>query len=291
MKLQKFPHGLTSQWSLGANIDEYRAYIEDSVSDESTVDLVVFSVVAGICEPIDPFGRILGDEPLLMPSFEMFTAASPDLLLVSFALKTKPRKTPEIDWFEMDQTPEAVQFQISHRREQACFDPTTAWELARIVTPVDHYSIIHAIQTELTFEDNDIRWSRGDSAFHTRDFGGGIGQLDVSWAIKLESLDAVTNQNPYAFRAMAITTPANWLNEIPGSIHPEIAPWNEMLFLWGSDHFIRLRCPANSLVSLWIYFRDPALGGGALAAAGMLKAQTQIINSDRAFRNITRMHK
>jgi hypothetical protein len=288
MKLQKFSHGLTNQWALGADINEFRNYI-NSLKVDNTVDLVVFNVLAGICEPIDPFLKMTGDEPLFTTSFEMYEAASPDILLISMALQSLDRNLPEIDWMEMDRTPEAVKFQISHRREAGCFAPTTAWELARIVTPSDHYSIIKSIQTELTFADNTMRWPRGDSGWHTRTLGAGIGDLDVSWCIKVESLAAANVENPFQFRAQAIGMAANWLTEIPGIIHPEISPWDEMLFLWGRDHYVRLRCPANSLVSLWIYFRDPALGGGALSCAGMLKAQTQIVNSDRALNNISEM--
>jgi hypothetical protein len=288
MKLQKFPRGLTHQWSVGADINEFREFIHEART-ENTIDMVVFNVLAGISEPIDPFMRVLGDEPLFASSFEMFTAASPDLLIVGELLQTSKRCNPQIDWLEMDKTPEAVRFQISHRREAGCFGPGGAWELARIITPSDHISIIKSIQTELTFEDNDFKWPRGDSGWHTRTLGAGIGDLDVSWCIKLESLAAINVENPYQFRAQAITVYADWLSEIPGIIHPEIAPWNEMLFLWGIDHYVRLRCPANSIVSLWIFQRAPVLGGGVLSAAGMLKAQTQIVNSDRAWANITEM--
>lgn len=288
MKLQKFPHGLIEQWSLGADIIEFKEFIH-SARTENNVDLVLFSVLAGISETIDPFGRITGDEPFFSSSFEMFVAASPDILLTGLALNTTDRNCPEKDFMDMDKTPEAVKFQISHRREQACFGPTTAWELARIITPSDHMSIIKSIQTGLTFEDNAQRWPRGDSAWHMRTLAAGVGELDISWCVKLESLAAIDVENPYEFRAQAIISDPDWLSELPGVIHPEIAPWNEMLFLWGHDHYIRLRCPANSLVSLWVYFRGPALGGGALSASGMLKAQTQIVNSDRAFHNVTEM--
>jgi hypothetical protein len=288
MKLQKFPRGLTHQWSLGADINEFREFIH-SAQTENRLDLVVLNVLAGISEPIDPFMRVTGDEPLFASAFEMYTAASPDLLLVGALLKTSQRRTPQIDWLEMDKTPEAVKFQISHRREGSCFGPGAAWELARIITPCDHISIIKSIQTELTFEDNTLRWPRGDSGWHTRTLGVGIGEVDISWCIKLESLSAANIENPYQFRQQGILVLANWLNEIPGIIHPEIAPWNEMLFLWGTDHYVRLRCPSNSIVSLWVFQRAPALGGGVLSAAGMLKAQTQIVNSDRTWANISEM--
>jgi hypothetical protein len=288
MKLQKFPRGLTHQWSLGADINEFREFIH-SAQTENRLDLVVLNVLAGISEPIDPFMRVTGDEPLFASAFEMYTAASPDLLLVGALLKTSQRRPPQIDWLEMDKTPEAVKFQISHRREGSCFGPGAAWELARIITPCDHISIIKSIQTELTFEDNTLRWPRGDSGWHTRTLGAGIGEVDISWCIKLESLSAANIENPYQFRQQGILVLANWLNEIPGIIHPEIAPWNEMLFLWGTDHYVRLRCPSNSIVSLWVFQRAPALGGGVLSAAGMLKAQTQIVNSNRAWGNISEM--
>lgn len=288
MKLQKFSRGLTDQWSLGADIHEFKKFIR-LAQTENRLDLVVLNVLAGISEPIDPFMRVTGDDPLFTCAFEMYTAASPDLLLVGALLKTSQRKNPEIDWLEMDKTPEAVKFQISHRREGSCFGPGVAWELARIITPCDHISIIKSIQTELTFEDNTLRWPRGDSGWHIRTLGPGIGEVDVSWCIKLESLSAANIENPYQFRAQGIISFPNWLSEIPGIIHPEIAPWNEMLFLWGIDHYVRLRCPANSIVSLWVFQRAPVLGGGVLSVAGMLKAQTQTINSESTFSNITRM--
>jgi len=289
MKLQKFPHGLTDQWSLGADINEYRDFIHSARTQNKT-DLVVFNVLAGISEPIDPFGKITGDEPLFASSFEMYTAASPDILLVGLTLQTSERIPPQIDWNGMDVTPEAVRFQISHRREGSCFGPGVAWELARIITPSDYFSIIKSIQTELTFEDNALRWPRGDSGWHTRDLGGGSGQVEIGWCVKVESLSAIDVENAYQFRAFAPTVLANWVGEVPGIIHPEISPWNEMLFLWGEDHYVRLRCPSNSIVSLWVFQSGPLPGGGGvLSAAGMMKAQTQVVNSTRGFKNITEM--
>jgi len=289
MKLSKFPQGKTEHWSLSKTLPELMAYV-NRVEVKKTRDLVLWNVIAGICEPIDPFLKYTGDAPLFNPTFEMFPAASPDLLLVGLTLKVNKRTEPKIDWMDMEKTPEAVKFQISHRREGGCFNPTVAYELARIITPADHFSIIKSIQTELTFEDNTLRWPRGDSGWHTRTFGAGVGEMEVEWAIKMESLRATDTETPYQFRSQAIFVANNWLSETPGIIHPEISPWEDMIFLWGDDHYVRLKCPANTLVSLWIYYRGPLpAGGGALSCAGMLKAQTQIASSARAFSNITEM--
>lgn len=288
MRLQNFPHGKTSHWSLGCNTLELEKYLADAVP-EGQIDLVMMNVIAGICEPIDPFGKITGDKPFFNATYEMHSAASPDLLLVSLALKTVDRTVPQIDWMEMDRTPEAVRFQLS-QNVTPCFAAEYAFELARIVTPDNHYSIIKSIQTGLTFEDAAYRWPRGDSVWYTRQVDAGppiVGELHVEWAIKVESRQLISTLS--AFRVLPITVPANWLSEVPGIIHPEMEPWEQMLFLWGRDHYVRLRCPANSVVSLWIYFRTPVGSDGAGEASGMLKAQTQICNSCRAFKNITEM--
>lgn len=286
MKLAKFPRGKTEQWFLGADTSELVNFLDGSVP-EGQIDLILWNVIAGISEPIDPFLAVTGDEPLFAAAYEMYPAASPDLLLVGLALTTTKLTAPQIDWMQMDRTPEAVRFQLS-QHVTPCFGPDYAFELARIVTPDNHFSLIKSIQTGLMFDDPQFRWPRGDSMWHTRTLDIGppvVGQLAVEWAVKIESLELISTLD--VFRVIPVTVPANWISETPGVVHPEIEPWQQMLFLWGCDHYIRLRCPPNSVVSLWVYFITSATG--VEEASGMLKAQTQICGSERALRNIAEM--
>jgi hypothetical protein len=164
-----------------------------------------------------------------------------------------------------------------------------AFELARFITHKGETGLIKSIQTEINFESNDYRWPRGDSSWFKRELNPGVvGDVRVQWAIKIEG-NGNSEPNPSDFRVLTTTTPANWISEIPGMIHPEIAPWDEMLFLWGRDHYIRLRCPANCLTSLWVFAYPNVNPTDVWTAGGMLKGQCQIEESEKTYCNMTRM--
>jgi hypothetical protein len=293
MHLRKFSHGMVDQWSMSTDVFGLLAFMDLAV-DKLQMDLLTWNVLAGMSDAIDPFLEVTGDDPFFSSSFELFPAASPDILALGFVLNLNERSQIAIDWEALNDTPEAVKFQISHRWQRACFAPLSAWELARIITPTNSVSIIKSIQTELTFANVIYRWPRGDSSYHKRELdatpGSEVGSVDVQWAVKVESLENNPIPSTDGFRQQAIINVNQWLQETPGGPHPEIAPWEEMLFLWGADHYVRLRCPPNSVVSLWICFRGPiAKTTGTWACGGMMKAQTQMLSSCRTYHNMTEM--
>lgn len=292
--LKRYSHGKQDQWSIGTDVIGLQKHIEDCVPS-GQLDLTLWNVLCGLSDPIDPFLEFTGDMPFCRTmSFELYPAASPVLLALSSVLKTVPLPQMEIDWRIPTDTPEAVRFQISHSWVPSCFVPTIALELARIITPHSHAGLINSIQTEVTFLDAQYRWPRGDSSYHKRQLdatpGSEVGALDLEWAMKVETLSRDPTPNRDEFRIQSVAVPARWLIETPGVVHPEIEPWTENIFLWGRDHYVRLKCPPGSIVSLWIYFVGPTQQlTGLWAVGGMLKAQMQTIESCRTFHNITEM--
>jgi hypothetical protein len=290
MSLRKFSNGKTDRWSIAGDTVSMNEYMTKE-QDSDEMDLIKWNVFAGISEPIDPFLEILGNEEMNPFYWETFPAASPAMLAIAVLLGSSERPEIEIDWPQLDQTPEAVKFQISHNWVD-CFNPGFAYELARITVPGNEAGLITSLETELTFEDPSYSWPRGDSSYHKRLLdatpGSEVGDLHVQWCIKIEGLQL----NPMMdslFRIVSSVGPVNWISKLPGIIHPEIGPWNENLFLLGKDHFVHLRCPANSVVSLWINYYPTLVATGVWAAGGIMKAQTQVQESRKTFDNFARM--
>ena len=286
MQLQRFSNGKITHWGYGANENELlQSFLID---EEPTVSIFDAVYLLDIAEFIDPFMEITGDEPADLFSIELSPFISPDEIAVANLLSSEDRTRPRIDWNQLEETPEAIRFQMTEKW-WPCAGNNTAYELARFITPKNSIGLIKSIQTELTFDDNSLRWPRGDSLWHTRDFGGDVGEAFCTWVIKIEGLTNI-EPNPKAFRTLAITTPSQWINEVPGTVHPEIDPWDRMIFLWGDDNEVHLRCPANSLVSLWMYRHEDATADGVRGYGGLMKGMTQVQDSDRAYENVTRMY-
>jgi hypothetical protein len=291
MKLQRFSNGKVSRWALSDDQFALNQYM-NAQSAMSQMPLFTLNIISGIGQAIDPFLEVTADEPFAPFAWETFPAASPSMIAISFLLKQAPRPRIAIDWEQLEATPEAVRFQLSHKTWD-CFTTGAvggaAFELARFITHKGETGLIKSIQTEINFESNDYRWPRGDSSWFKRELDPGlVGDVRVQWAIKIEG-NGNSEPNPFDFRVVTTTTPANWISEIPGMIHPEMAPWNEMLFLWGRDHYIRLRCPANCLTSLWVFAYPNANPTDVWTAGGMLKGQCQIEESGETYSNMTRM--
>lgn len=291
MNLQRFSNGKVSRWSLTGDLFSMNEYM-NSQSFSGQMDLFTWNVLAGITEAIDPFLEVTGDDPYCPFIWETLPAASPFLLATGYLLTTQPRPQIEIDWEQLEATPEAVRFQISQKTWD-CFKTEvaggTAYELARFITHKNETGLIKSIQTEINFEDNAYRWPVGDSSWFKRELDPAVvGDVRVKWAIKIEGIGDV-EPSPTDFRIIATATPATWISQIPGMVHPEMSPWEEMRFLWGWDHYIRLRCPSNSLTSLWVFAYPNVNPTGLWTAGGMLKGQCQIEGSEKTYCNMTRM--
>jgi hypothetical protein len=182
-----------------------------------------------------------------------------------------------------------VRFQLSHKYWPCAGSNNVAYELARFITRKNEVGWIKSIQTELTFENNDLRWPRGDSIWFRRNLGVDEGEVDVTWVIKVEGLP-IEDINPKAFRVLSGLSPTDWINEIPGDVHPEMDAWSEMLFLFGIDHMVHLRCPQSTLVSLWMFRHEDVTADGVLGFSGMVKGFTQVMESDRTYENMTRVY-
>lgn len=288
--LRSVKNGKVSRWFLTGDVFSLNEYMNEVVP-QGQLPLFTLNILAGITPAIDPFLEVTGDDYFNEFVWETFPAASPSMLAIATVLTEEPRPQIAIDWEQLEATPEAVRFQMSHYALE-CFDAGIAMELARFITNRNETGLIKSIQTEITFESPDYRWPRGESVYFKRELdttpGSEVGDCRIQWCIKMESLGS-TDPDPTAFRINTLLTPANWISELPGMVHPEIAPWEEMLFLWGRDHYIRLRCPANSLVSLWVYCFPQATQTGLWTASGMLKGQTQVQESERTYCNMTRM--
>lgn len=289
--LRSVTNGKVSQWYLSAGESDLWEYMDDVVP-QGQLPLFSLNILAGIVPAIDPFLEVTGDEPFDTFNWDTFPAASPAMLAIATILQEEPRPRIAIDWEQLDATPEAVKYQQSFHTFD-CFDAGIAIELARFITNENELGLIKSIQTEITFAGNDYRWPRGESVYFARELdttpGSEVGDCRIEWCIKVESIAGIA-PDPTEFRFNSlIATPAEWISYLPGMVHPEIGPWDRMLYLWGCDHYVRLRCPSNSLVSLWVYCYPQATATGLWVAGGMLKGQTQVQESERTYCNITRM--
>lgn len=294
--LRSVSNGKVSQWFLSDSEAALVLYM-DEVVEHGQLPLFELNILLGIVPTIDPFLDVTGDDDAFEFEWETFPAASPCMLAAATILQEEPRPQIAIDWDQLNATPEAVRFQLNYHTFD-CFDEGIAVELARFITNENELGLIKSIQTGMTFGapgsgDNDYRWPRGEPAYFMRELdttvGSEVGDCRIEWVLMIEGIGAV-KPDPKDYRLNTlITTPSEWISYLPGMVHPEIGPWNRMLFLWGADHYVRLRCPANSLVSLWCYCYPQTPLTGLWMASGMLKGQNQVMESERTYCNITRM--
>lgn len=289
MTLQRFTNKKTSWWGFGG--DEGDLFLAMALAgDDSGIDLLETLCEWDLVEPVDPFVEISGDFPAVNFSIELYPFISPAVIATCLELNDSDRPRIMIDWEQLNRTPERVQFQLTEKQWH-CSGSPRAYEIGRFITEQGKVGIITSIQTELTFEDPQYRWPRGDSRWMERELSAApeVGEVYCSWAVKVEALPG-TRPDPKAFRSPIITTPAQWFHELPGVVHPEIMPWDRMLFLWGIDNVVRLTCPPGSLVSLWCYRHEDLTDDGLDTIAGMMKGFTQIQESDRTYENMTRVY-
>lgn len=287
MQLRRFGNRKKKWWGLGGNA---ATLVVDLNKKRIRLDPLLVSLVCHLTPFIDPFLKLTGDQPFTTVPFQIKKSLSPAQLYVGATLRCEPRLKPGIDWEQLNETPEALRFQLTwHDRD--CVAPDWAFEIGRFITKQNEVGLIKSIQTGIAFNDNDLRWPRGDSLWHTRDLSLNNGFAFVKWALMIESVvDGQSDPKDMRYIDMtAITT--NWVDNLPGSVHPEMMPWDSMLFLWGQDHAVHWRCPPGSLVSLWMIWNyDGSHDAGIRIASGMMKGYTQIQSSDRTYENMTRAY-
>lgn len=285
--MKRFSAGRTEYWAISADAETMLNEFQDygNWAPETLNELLIF---AGITPAIDPFLFETANEDPYAFELPVNPVMSPDLMLI--ALLMTQRDEPDkfaVDWQGLESTPEAVVPQIVFHT-WACNGIQRAYELARFITPKNYSGLINSIQTAVTFGDDDTyRWPVGDPRWYTRTLGVNVGQIFLSWAMMIETRNT-TNDNHRNLRQQAIVTPAQWIHEIPGVVHKDMEPWNEMLFLWGWDHQVHWRCPSNTAVSLWIYIHESPADNGIRNFSGMLKGFTQTNGSCRTFKNFTK---
>ena len=286
MKLRQFSNGKEKFWGFGGGLGDMQSILTST--PETDFDLLEVMAKNDMVDPCDPFLEISGDDPVFPFSFLSTPYMSPASIAVAKALGSIPRPGMVIDWEQIDNTPEALRFQFTEK-QWVCSGYNTAYELGRFITRKNEVGLIKSLQTELTFIDNALRWPRGDSMWHTRTLGVDRGEVNVTWVIKVEGLPN-NDIDPTAFRLFTGLSPTDWMNEIPGVIHPDMKPWQRMLFLWGSDHDVHIRCPQNSLVSLWMFRHEDLTPDDVFVYGGLMKGFTQITESDRTYENFTRSY-
>lgn len=289
--IRQFSNGATTHWAKAGDACDLADLLLIRPRNED-VDLVNILLRFDIAPFIDPFLVISEDAPI----GEFWFEETPVFSLAEYVTMLSLDSTPmppeiDIDWTQLTETPETIKSQIgwSHRAGDY-LEPKTAAEIARFITPFGSAGLITSCQTEVTFDDNDVRWPRGDAAWFERILATGVGDLGLAWILKVEPLGSVV-QNTTPNRIAHPATDDVWQSTIPGIVHPEMQPWDKMLFLWGHDHNVRWRCPAGTLVSLWIYRFDDTGAHGLYGFGGMLKGHTQIQRSPRTYENMTRFIK
>lgn len=287
MKLQRFGNRKTQWWGYGGDAGDLLSML--NVPGGQRPDPVECALNSSMVPFIDPFLKITGNRPLTTLPWEIHETLSPTQYDICKTLRCEPRPRIGIDWEQLNATPEAIRFQMSHR-DQDCIAPEWAFEIGRFITKQNEIGIIKSIQTGITFESNDYRWPRGDSLWHTRDLDINVGQADIRWALTVESVQD-GQPDPKNFRYIDLTAATTiWVDNLPGSVHPELMPWQSMIFPWGADNEVRLRCPPGTLVSLWVFEPFTTYDPGIRYCSGMLKGYTQIMGSDRTYENMTRSY-
>lgn len=285
MILRRFGNRKKKWWSLGGD----GAALAASLNQEKhRFDPLHISLVCHLTPFVDPFLKLTGDNPFTTAQFQIKRFMSPAQIYIGASMRSIPRLKPGIDWEQLNQTPEAMKFQMT-QNDVTPVNENFAYELGRFITGQNEIGLIQSIQTGLAFDDNDLRWPRGDSRWHERNLAVDNGYAFSTWAIKVENgVDG--NPNPKAFRTLDFTAILdNWVHNLPGVIHPEIMPWDTMLFLAGHDHYIHLRCAPGTVTSLWYICHVEISNTGLRSVNGIMKGFTQIQSSDRTYENMTRI--
>jgi len=187
------------------------------------------------------------------------------------------RNEYQIDLDMISDTPEAIEYvENAHTGLVANFN-YLPYELARFVVPENRVGIVRTLETDLSWDDPNIQWPRGDALFHERQ------DVDVRWYLKVESFDTKNPVDPYTYRGPLVPPEV----EIPGTPFGPLPSWREMRFLWGSYCPVFFILPPNTLLSLWIVFHDGSCNAPLRSASGRFTGMLQAQSSMRAYRNVT----
>lgn len=275
--------GKQRSWVISANSRQYNnIFPHRKIGDMDRLRLM--RLMTGMHAIRDPFLRLTARQRGFEPRISILPMIPPWLAYQAKLMRTYNVPAPKIDWDQLERTAEAIQPQITFR-VSGCSGDNRAYEIGRFITPPGQVGLIKSIQTAITFEPNDVEWQRGDPQWMSRILAVNTGEVSVSWALMIESLSPA-NSNPAGFRQRAIGIPAQWVMELPGALHNDFSmPWSDMLFLWGHDHAVHWRCPANSIVSLWCMKFETTAADGVRDIGGMMKGFTQIAASQRTYEN------
>jgi hypothetical protein len=238
--------------------------------------------------------------------------ANPFVVTVPAMHETDPRamecienlhQTPRVfyakDFDQLERTPEIIDSQINFKTWQT-FGPGAntpdfdlkAFEIARFVVPKNRVGIVRNIQTGIGFQalepnSNDLlRWPRGDALYHQRPLAASdYGLFRCHWMLRTETLNS-ENGNPKSYR---VVDPYNGCGNlgIPGLPFNKLPWWQEMLFMWGSDHPQFWIIPENTILSLWLG-NPNGYESNVIHASGLLQGYTQPQGSTITFENLTK---
>lgn len=237
------------------------------------------------------------DDPFTI-ELSAFDVADPRALAMAARMETAPRVQFEVDWDQLERTPELMRFQDSFHTwhfSSAC-PGLQNHELGKFIVQKNEVGIVCNIQTGLNMLDVVFdqaaplgwNWPHGDPFYYTRQVlystaGPGYPAPVCMWHLRIERLDPL-GMDPKTWR----TYPPDFL---PGSPFEKLPQWDEMRFMYGKDHFVHLVVPENSLLSLWFQrLGDPAIDTPVRDVSGILQGFTQAQGSPRTYENLTRSY-
>jgi hypothetical protein len=225
-----------------------------------------------ISPPNDPFAH---SDPFAM-IVEAGDVPDPRVERTLSEMHITKRREFEIDLDMLSMTPEVLQYVDNGRSFLLPNADALPYELARFYVPDNRIGIIKTIETDMAWDDPNIQWPRGDSLFMTRE------DVDVTWHLRLESLDPKSPVDPYSYRELI---PPQF--DLPGVPYPSLPHWDDMRFLWGTYCPVFMVIPPNTLMSLWIWFSATSCNLPLRNIGGRFTGCLQAQSSMRTYRNVT----
>lgn len=278
-------------------VDELTSLAESVKPEPYSMEFAYdYAVACGMLPPMaDPYAP--EDDPFTL-EMSAFDVADPRAVAMAMQMSCADPVKFEIDWNQLERTPELMKFQDSAHTWHfpvAC-PGLQNHELAKFIVQKNEVGVVCNIQTGLNMLDNvfeqaaplNWRWPMGDPFYYTRQVlystaGPGYPAPVVLWHLRIERLDP-NGVDPANWR----TYPPNFL---PGSPFERLPEWDEMRFIYGTDHFVHLVVPENSLLSLWIQRLSPLEEDTPVRdVSGILQGFTQPQGSPRTYENLTRSY-
>lgn len=247
-------------------------------------------IADGMLEDIaHPFDWVADPFVVTVPTIH---EADPAAMSCLEGLEQSPRVFYARDFDQLERTPEIINSQINFHSwtySDTSFN-NKAFEISRFIVPKNRVGIVRSIQTGLGFQDttpasqNVPRWPRGDAFWHRRSLGDNYGDFDCDWMLRTETMNS-ENNDPKTYRVVDYDGCSAL--KVPGLPFSKLPFWQEMAFLWGSDHGVFWIIPENTILSLWV--GNPNNTGGYVRyVQGMLKGYTQPQGSPITFENLTK---